>query len=220
MSNPTNTHHQVAFRVLRYLKGTPGSSLFFAATGTPQLRAFSDSDWTGYCDSRRSITGFSVYFGSSLISWQSKKQSTVSRSSSEAEYQALASTTCELQWLTYVLQDFCVPFIQPATLYCDNQPAIQIATNLVFHEHTKHIEIDCHIVRHKVNSGLIKLLLVSSSKQLVDIFTKALSPAVFHDLCNKLGMMNIHSQLAGAISRDSSVRSLVISLLVTPESNS
>ena len=149
MSSPTNVHLQVAYWVLRYLKGTPGSGLFFPTTGTPQLQAFSDSDWAGCQDSRKSTTGFLVYFGSSLVSWQSKKQSTVSRSSSEAEYRALASTTCELQWLTYLLQDFRITFIEPATLYCDNQSAIQIATNPVFHERTKHIEIDCHIVRHK-----------------------------------------------------------------------
>ena len=166
MSTPTNIHLQAAFRILRYLKGTPGSGLFYAATGTPQLRAFSDSDWAECKDSKKSTTGFLVYLSSSLVSWQSKKQSTVSRSSSEAEYRALASTTCELQWLTYLLQDFRATFTQPATLYCDNQSAIQIATNPVFHERTKHIEIDCHLVRHKVNSGLIKLLPVSSSLQL------------------------------------------------------
>jgi len=86
MLAPTTTHLQAAFRILRYLKGSPGSGLFFAANGTPQLRAFSDSDWAGCKDSRKSTTGFLVYLSSSLISWQSKKQSTVSRSSSEAEY--------------------------------------------------------------------------------------------------------------------------------------
>jgi len=106
MASPTNTHLQAVFCVLRYLKGTPGLGLFFAATGTPQLRAFNDLEWAGCRDSRRSTTGFLVYFGSSLVSWQSKKQSIVSRSSSEVEYRALASTTCELQWLTYILQDF------------------------------------------------------------------------------------------------------------------
>ena len=197
MSSPTNAHLQAAYRVLRYLKGTPGSGLFLSATGTPQLRAFSDSDWAGCQDSRKSTTDFVVYFGSSLISWQSKKQSTVSRNSSEAEYRALASTTCELQWLTYLLQDFWITFTKPSTIYCDNQSAIQIATNPVFHERTKHIEIDCHIVRQKVTMGLLKLLPVSSSLQLADIFTKALPPTAFQNLCNKLGMMNIHSQLEG-----------------------
>ena len=197
MANPTSTHSQATYRVLRYLKSSPGSGMFFAAHGDLTLKAFSDSDWAGCRDTRRSITGFSVYLGESLISWRSKKQSTVSRSSSEAEYRVLASTTCELQWLGYLLHDFRVPFLQPATLFCDNQSAIQIASNPVFHERTKHIEIDCHIVRDKVNTGLLKLLPVSSSMQLADIFTKPLTPAIFQGLCSKLGMKNIHSQLEG-----------------------
>ncbi|XP_020223438.1 uncharacterized protein LOC109805679 [Cajanus cajan] len=200
MASPTTAHSQAAFRVLRYLKGSPGSGVFLSATGNLQLKAFSDSDWVGCSDSRRSITGFSIYLGDSLISWRSKKQYTVSRSSSEAEYRALASTTCELQWLTYLLQDIHVPFVQPAILYCDNQSAIQIASNQVFHERTKHIEIDCHIVREKVNNGLLKILPISSSMQLADIFTKALSPSIFQGFCSKLGMMNIHSQLEGALN--------------------
>jgi len=132
-----------------------------------------------------------------LISWRSKKHTTVSRSSSEAEYRALASTTCELQWITYLLEDLGVPFVRLALLYCNNQSALQIASNQVFHERTKHIEIDCHIVRDKVYAGFLKLLLVASSLQLADIYTKAMTPAVFHGFCSKLGMLNIHSQLEG-----------------------
>lgn len=122
MAAPTTAHSNAASRVLQYLKGTPGSGIFFSATGHLQLKAFSDSDWASCRDTHRSITVFSIYLGDSIISWRSKKQPTVSRSSSEAEYRALASTTCELQWLTYLLQDFRVAFIQPANLYCDNNP--------------------------------------------------------------------------------------------------
>nr|KYP62968.1 hypothetical protein KK1_017529 [Cajanus cajan] len=111
VSSPTTAHHQATFRVLRYLKGTPGLGVFLSAHSSLQLKAFSDFDWAGCVDSRRSITGFSVYLGSSLISWHSKKKTTVSKSSSEAEYRALASTTCELQWITYLLEDLRVPFV-------------------------------------------------------------------------------------------------------------
>ena len=103
------------------------------------------------------------------------------------------------RWLTYLLRDFRMTFVEPAIIYCDNHSAIRIATNPVFHERTKHIEIDCHVVRQKIISGHLKLLPVSSSLQLADIFTKALPSTVFQPLCNKLGMLNIHSQLEGGI---------------------
>jgi len=197
MANPTTDHSKAASRVLHYLKSSPGCGIFFPTTGSTRLQAFSDSDWAGCRDTRRSITGFFIFLGNSLISWHSKKQSTVSRSSSEAEYRALATTTCELQWLTYLLQDFRIPFTQPANLFCDNQSAIQISSNQVFHKRTKHIELDCYIVREKSLNGLLKLLPVRSSMQLADIFTKPLSPTQFKTLISKLGMINIYSQLEG-----------------------
>lgn len=120
VSSPTTAHHQAAFRVLRYLKGTPGLGVFLSVDSSLQLKAFSDSDWAGCVDSCRSIIGFSVYLGSSLISWRSKKQTIVSKSSFEAEYRTLASTTCELQWITYLLEDLRIHFVRPALLYCNN----------------------------------------------------------------------------------------------------
>ena len=163
VSNPTNAHQQAAYRILRYIKGVPGAGLFFHAKKTPQLKDYSDSDWVGCIDTRRSVTGFSIYLGFSLISWRSKKQETVSRSCSEAEYRALASAICDIQWLTYLLEDLLVPFIQTALLFCDNKLVLHIVANQVFHESNKHIEIDCHIVKNKVQSGILRLLPVSSS---------------------------------------------------------
>jgi len=118
-----------------------------------------------------------LYLGNSLISWRSKKQGTISKSSCEAEYRATATVTCEIQWLVYLLQDLKVPFEQPSLLYCDNDLARYIASNPVFHELTKHIEIiDYHIVREKLKKVLIHLLLISTTEQLTDIYTKALGP--------------------------------------------
>jgi len=135
--------------------------------------------------------------GESLISWKSKKQQTITRSSLEIEYKAFAATTCKIQWLTYILKDLDVPYIEPAILYYDNQSAIHISSNKVFHDRTKHIEIDCHIVREKINVGLLKLLPITSSMQIVDILPKPLAPSIFIDLKSKLGMQNIYSQLEG-----------------------
>ncbi|XP_040945845.1 uncharacterized mitochondrial protein AtMg00810-like [Gossypium hirsutum] len=134
LDKPTLSHLQAAHRVLRYLKGSPGSGLFFSSsTIQPVLKAFSDSDWAGCPDTRRSITGYCMFYGDSLISWKAKKQTTVSRSSTEAEYRALASTTCEIQWLHFLLTDLHQPVSRPTSLYCDNASALQLAANPVFH---------------------------------------------------------------------------------------
>jgi len=116
VSAPTTIHQQAAFRILRYLKNAPGNDIFLSAASIPQLKAYSDSDWATCPETRKSVTGFSIYLGESLVSWKSKKQQTISRSSSEAEYRALAATTCEIQWLTYLLRDLHVSFTQPALL--------------------------------------------------------------------------------------------------------
>ncbi|CAL1368595.1 unnamed protein product [Linum trigynum] len=191
MVNPNNDHFKAVVRILRYLKTAPSSGLFFSADSPLHLKAFIDSDWAACVDTRRSVTGYCVYLGDSLVSWKSKKQTTISRSSCEAEYRALAYTTCELQWLLYLLQDFQISNPQPATLYCDNQSAIYIAENPTFHERTKHIELDCHFVREKLLNRTIKVLHVSSSHQLTDLFTKALSPAPFSFMLSKLDVLKL-----------------------------
>ncbi|GAU46782.1 hypothetical protein TSUD_351810 [Trifolium subterraneum] len=191
LSSPTTTHFDTACRVVRYLKGSPGRGLFFPRQSPLQLLGFADADWANCADTRRSTSGYCFFIGSSLISWRAKKQNTVSRSSSEAEYRSLSFASCELQWIVYLLKDLSIDCERPPVLYCDNQSAIHIASNPVFHERTKHLEIDCHLVRDKVQSGVFKLLPISTKAQLADFFTKALPPKVFNSFLSKLNMLNI-----------------------------
>jgi hypothetical protein len=203
MSAPTENHHKAALRVLRYLKQAPGSGLLFPRNSDLQILGFSDADWGGCLDTRRSISGYCFFIGHSLISWKSKKQTTVSCSSAEAEYRALAAATRELQWISYLLRDLSQPCIRQAVLYCDSQSAMHIAANPVFHERTKHLDIDCHIVRLKIQEGLMRLLPVPSASQVADIFTKASHPRPFHALVVKLGLVDIfHPPACGGVTTE------------------
>jgi len=189
---PTISHYKAACRVIRYLKHNPGLGLFFPRQSDLQLLGYVDADWAGCIDSRRSTTRFCFFLGSSLISWCAKKQATVSRSSSEAEYRALSTGTCELQWLLYFLKDLQVTCVRQPVLYCDSQSAIHTASNPVFHERTKHLKIDCHLVREKVQKGILRLLPIPTEEQLADFLTKPLPPPKFNSFVSKLGMINIY----------------------------
>eukprot|EP00257_Ricinus_communis_P021105 XP_015580508.1 uncharacterized protein LOC107262008 [Ricinus communis] len=189
VTSPTTIHWAVLLRILRYLRGTQFQTLLFSSTSSLELCAYSDADWAGDPTDRKSTTGFYIFLGDSLISWKSKKQDVISRSSTEAEYRAMASTTCEIVWLRWLLADMGVFLWQPTPLHCDNKSVIQIAHNSVFHEQTKHIEIDCHITRHHLQNGTLTLPFVSSSLQLANLFIKYLTASCFRFLFDKLSML-------------------------------
>ncbi|XP_068317088.1 uncharacterized mitochondrial protein AtMg00810-like [Pyrus communis] len=127
MDKPRQPYLEAAHKVLKYIKQTPGQGILLPSTGSLQLRAFCDADWAHCKDIRRSITGYCILLGQAPVSWKTKKQTTVSHSSAEAEYRSMATTCCEVTWLKNILKDLGVNHTQPVTLFCDNQAAIHIA---------------------------------------------------------------------------------------------
>ncbi|KAE8695687.1 hypothetical protein F3Y22_tig00110694pilonHSYRG00275 [Hibiscus syriacus] len=170
VSSPRLPHMTTLKHLLAYIRSSHGIGLFFTVQSTKHLSIFVDSDYSSCPDTRCSTTGFCVFF-------------------------AMAMATFELVWLVSLLSSFHED-IDYARLYCDNQAAINLATKQMFHERTKHIEVDCHFVRDKVKAAFLKLFHVRSSDQLADIFTKTLWPPMQRGFIAKLGLLNIHEHPA------------------------
>lgn len=163
LSKPTNVHMEAVKRILRYVKGLVTMGIQFRKSKSTLLSIFTDADWAGCLDSRRSTGGFAVFLGPNLISWSSRKQPTISRSSTEAEYKALANRTTETVWIQSLLKELGVHQSRPPVLWCDNLGATYLTTNPIFHARTKHIEVDFHFVREKVAISALDVRFISSN---------------------------------------------------------
>src|SRR4051812_14959001 len=192
MHDPRTQHMEAAMRILRYLKGSPGKGLWYGRKGHLKIEGYCDADWASCVDDRRSTSGYCIFVGGNPVSWRSKKQEVVARSTAEAEYRAMAVGLCEMTWLKNLLVELRLFKGEPLQLWCDNKSAINIANNPVQHDRTKHVEIGRFFIKDQLNSGALQLKYVKSGEQVADCLTKGLGPRVYEEFCNKMGMVNIY----------------------------
>lgn len=176
----------LAKRILRYLKSSLGSGITISSGDISSICGYSDSNWAGCPDSRRSTSGYCVFLGSTLVSRKSKKQPTVSKSSTEVEYKALSCLAYEVIWIAALLVELNISISTPHHLFCDNLGARALALNTVFHARTKHIELTYHYIRYLVQDGTVVIEFISSALQFADVFTKGLSLPILDGLRDKL----------------------------------
>ncbi|RVW41663.1 Retrovirus-related Pol polyprotein from transposon RE1 [Vitis vinifera] len=194
MHNPGEQHMNEVMRILRYLKNAPGKGILFAKNVDHQsIEVYTDADWAGAVYDRRSTSGYFTFVGGNLVTWKSKKQNVVARSSAEAEFRGMTLGLCETLWLRLLLQDLGYLSRQLIRLFCDNKAACDIAHNPVQHDHTKHVEVDRFFIKEKLDDKIVELPKIQSENQLVDILTKAVSSQVFSKFLDKLGMCDIYA---------------------------
>ncbi|XP_065871845.1 uncharacterized mitochondrial protein AtMg00810-like [Euphorbia lathyris] len=189
MHAPRTQHMAAIKRILRYVKGTLDYGLHLTASSLDSLVSYTDADWGGCPDTRRSTSGYCVFLGDNLISWSAKRQPTLSHSSAEAEYRGVANVVSETCWIRNLLLELHLPIRKSTFVYCDNVSVVYLSGNPVQHQRTKHIEMDIHFVREKVSRGEVRVLHVPSRHQIADIFTKGLPQILFEDFRSSL---NVH----------------------------
>ncbi|RVW83621.1 Retrovirus-related Pol polyprotein from transposon RE1 [Vitis vinifera] len=194
MHNPGEQHMNAVMRILRYLKNAPGKGILFAKNVDHQsIEVYTDADWAGAMDDRRSTSGYFTFVGGNLVTWKSKKQNVVACSSAETEFRGMTLGLCEALWLRLLSQDLGYLSRQPIRLFCDNKAACDIAHNPVQHDHTKHVEVDRFFIKEKLDDKIVELPKIRSEDQLADILTKVVSSQVFSKFLDKLGMCDIYA---------------------------
>ncbi|KAG8490330.1 hypothetical protein CXB51_015871 [Gossypium anomalum] len=185
-----DTHYKAVKRILRYLQGTLDFGLCFTRTSKLLLEGYSDASWASDVDDRRSTSGFCVFLGGNPISWSSRKQSVVSRSTAEAEYRSLAQVTAEMVWVQSLLSELGIEVTHKALLWCDSSAAVAVANNPVMHSKFKHVELDLCFVRERVANGSFQVGHISGQDQAADILTKPLSIGLFDKFRRKLRVLS------------------------------
>ncbi|KAK3004952.1 hypothetical protein RJ639_020199 [Escallonia herrerae] len=193
MHNPSKDHMNAVIRILQYLKSSPGKGLMFRKHHHLDIDGYTDADWAGNATDRRSTSGYFKFVGGNLVTWRSKKQNVVALSSAEAEFRGMAKGLCELLWLKVLLAEIGYSSKSSMNMFCDNKSAIQIAENPVQHDRTKHVEVDRHFIKEKLEAKIIRFPFVKSEEQLADILTKAVSSKVFHNSLDKLDIRDIYA---------------------------
>ncbi|XP_021812820.1 uncharacterized protein LOC110755840 [Prunus avium] len=211
MHNPKTTHLQPVKRIYCYINGTIEHGLIYRSSPDYTLHAFYDADWAGSLDDRHSTSRACIFLGPDILTWTAKKQSPISRSSSEAEYRAVATTVAKLQWFRYLFRELGVPLHTPPCVFVDNISALHMAANPIFHARTLHIEIDYHFVSELLAHGVLCSRYVSSQHQLADIFTKSLSRERFSFLSGKLNLHLVLFHLSGGEENDNQAKNPTIS---------
>jgi hypothetical protein len=188
MHDPREHHLTALKRLLCYLRGTVDYGLLLHRSSSAELVVYTNADWAGCPDTRHSTSGYAVFLGSNLVSWSSKRQLVVSRSSAEAEYRAVANGVAEASWLRQLLAELHTSPSRSSLIYCDNVSAVYLSTNPIQHQRTKHVEIDLHFVRDRVAMGEVRVLHVPTTSQFADIFTKGLPSSIFAEFRSSLNI--------------------------------
>ena len=187
-SNPKVSHLNTVKRIIKYVGGTCDYGLFYSKESNLSLAGFSDSDWAGNVDDRKSTTGGCFYVEANLVAWMSKRQNYVSLSIAETEYIAAGTCCLQLLWMKKLLTDYGISQ-DTMVVYCDNSSAIDISKNLIQHSKTKHIEIRYHFIRDLVERKIVCLEYIPTERQNVDIFTKPLNKSKFETLRQVIGVI-------------------------------
>ncbi|KAI5318095.1 hypothetical protein L3X38_037803 [Prunus dulcis] len=196
MHSPTDVHLSLVKRIIRYLQGTLQFGVTFSL-GSMVLSGYCDADWAGDPNTCRSTTGYVVFLGSNPISWSSKKQASVSRSSTEAEYRALAHCAADISWIRQVLCDLHMIVPEAPLLHSDNLSALALSANPIFHSRIKHLDVDFHFIRERVQSKDLIVQYVPTDEQVADILTKGLHSPIFIKHCSNLSLGSSPAEFEG-----------------------